>query len=202
MHSMDGFAGGDSKPCIWREVSVEGGIYALRESRSTPQKSSLVCMSRSLLKVLSPSPKSSVKNYYYCSSYCLYEASISASTSTGPSRSSSDLTNGNTRDRADCRMQFNVYAQDWYSFDRVKVKKHSQFMLPICIQDVFLRGCILYLIKNITFVVTNMILIASTIFFTIMFLYWEIIWFSRMTFVLWHALYFRRMSNDVGTDGK
>ena len=41
MHPLDGFAG-NSKPGIWREVSVDGGIYALRESRSTPQKSSLV----------------------------------------------------------------------------------------------------------------------------------------------------------------
>ena len=37
-----GGGGGDPKPSVWREVSVEGGIYALRESRSTPQKSSLV----------------------------------------------------------------------------------------------------------------------------------------------------------------
>lgn len=43
MHPLDGFAG-NSKPGIWREVSVDGGIYALRESRSTPQKSSLVCL--------------------------------------------------------------------------------------------------------------------------------------------------------------
>lgn len=41
MHPLDGFAG-NSKPGIWREVSVDGGIYALRESRSTPQKSSVV----------------------------------------------------------------------------------------------------------------------------------------------------------------
>jgi len=43
MHPLDGFAG-NSQPGIWREVSVDGGIYALRESRSTPQKSSLVCI--------------------------------------------------------------------------------------------------------------------------------------------------------------
>jgi len=43
MNPLDGFAG-NSKPGIWREVSVDGGIYALRESRSTPQKSSLVCL--------------------------------------------------------------------------------------------------------------------------------------------------------------
>lgn len=30
------------KTSVWREVSVGGGIYALRESRSTPQKSSLI----------------------------------------------------------------------------------------------------------------------------------------------------------------
>ncbi|KAK2160286.1 hypothetical protein NP493_1652g00013 [Ridgeia piscesae] len=32
----------DSKAGVWREVSVGGGIYALRDSRSTPQKNSLV----------------------------------------------------------------------------------------------------------------------------------------------------------------
>ena len=32
----------NAQPGPWREVSVCGGIYALRESRSTPQKSSLV----------------------------------------------------------------------------------------------------------------------------------------------------------------
>ena len=41
MHPVGGFCV-DSKPGIWREVSVGGGVYALRESRSTPQKSSLV----------------------------------------------------------------------------------------------------------------------------------------------------------------
>ena len=32
----------DSKAGVWREASVGGGIYALRDSRSTPQKNSLV----------------------------------------------------------------------------------------------------------------------------------------------------------------
>ena len=31
-----------SSPGCWREVSVGGGIYALRESRSAPHKSGLV----------------------------------------------------------------------------------------------------------------------------------------------------------------
>jgi len=51
MHPLDGFAG-NSKPGIWREVSVDGGIYALRESRSTPQKSSLVRRSEFVDSVL------------------------------------------------------------------------------------------------------------------------------------------------------
>ncbi len=42
MHPTEGFSP-EAKPTVWREVSVGGGIYALRESRSTPQKSSLVC---------------------------------------------------------------------------------------------------------------------------------------------------------------
>ena len=42
MQPVGGFSA-DSKAGIWRETSVGGGIYALRESRSTPQKSSLVC---------------------------------------------------------------------------------------------------------------------------------------------------------------
>jgi pellino protein len=41
MHPTGGFNPG-AQAGIWREVSVGGGIYALRESRSTPQKSSLV----------------------------------------------------------------------------------------------------------------------------------------------------------------
>ena len=41
MHPTEGFST-EAKPTMWREVSVGGGIYALRESRSTPQKSSLV----------------------------------------------------------------------------------------------------------------------------------------------------------------
>ena len=46
MHPSEGFMS-TSKPGLWREVSVNGGIYALRESRSTPQKSSRV--SRTLI---------------------------------------------------------------------------------------------------------------------------------------------------------
>lgn len=37
MHPHGPFCGG-SEPGIWREVSVGGGVYALRESRSAPQK--------------------------------------------------------------------------------------------------------------------------------------------------------------------
>ncbi|XP_064484618.1 protein pellino-like isoform X1 [Ornithodoros turicata] len=37
MHPQGPFCGGESSG-IWREVSVGGGIYTLRESRSTPQK--------------------------------------------------------------------------------------------------------------------------------------------------------------------
>ncbi|XP_045613631.1 protein pellino isoform X2 [Procambarus clarkii] len=38
MHPPSQFCGGEAKPGIWREVSVGGGVYALRESRSAPQK--------------------------------------------------------------------------------------------------------------------------------------------------------------------
>lgn len=39
MHPHDSFCGGASlQSGIWREVSVDGGVYALRESRSAPQK--------------------------------------------------------------------------------------------------------------------------------------------------------------------
>ena len=41
VHPVDGFSE-NGKPGLWREVSVGGGIYALRESRYTPQKNSLV----------------------------------------------------------------------------------------------------------------------------------------------------------------
>ena len=37
--------GQTQKEAVWREVSVGGGIYALRESRSTPQKSAIVSTS-------------------------------------------------------------------------------------------------------------------------------------------------------------
>ncbi|XP_013391712.1 E3 ubiquitin-protein ligase pellino homolog 2 [Lingula anatina] len=41
MHPVGGFTV-DAKPGVWREVSVGGGIYALRESRSTPGKSCVI----------------------------------------------------------------------------------------------------------------------------------------------------------------
>ena len=59
MHPVSGFAS-DSKPSLWREVSVDGGIYALRESRSTPQKSSLV----------SPTSEDCNSAYVCCSMLC------------------------------------------------------------------------------------------------------------------------------------
>ncbi|XP_022255728.1 protein pellino-like isoform X2 [Limulus polyphemus] len=37
LHPRGSFCGG-SLPGVWREISVGGGVYALRESRSTPQK--------------------------------------------------------------------------------------------------------------------------------------------------------------------
>ncbi|KAG8178555.1 hypothetical protein JTE90_023247 [Oedothorax gibbosus] len=39
MHPRDSFCGSSSPQSgVWREVSVDGGVYALRESRSAPQK--------------------------------------------------------------------------------------------------------------------------------------------------------------------
>ncbi|XP_034232036.1 protein pellino isoform X3 [Thrips palmi] len=38
MHPQGSFCGGDSEPGVWREVSVCGGIYSLRESRSAQKK--------------------------------------------------------------------------------------------------------------------------------------------------------------------
>ena len=38
MHPLAQFCSGEAKAGIWREVSVGGGVYALRESRSAPQK--------------------------------------------------------------------------------------------------------------------------------------------------------------------
>ena len=42
MHPRKTFGDTSYGVSVWREVSVGGGIYALRESRSIPQKSSLV----------------------------------------------------------------------------------------------------------------------------------------------------------------
>lgn len=42
MHPQGSFCGGDSEPGVWREVSVCGGIYTLRESRSAQQRGYLV----------------------------------------------------------------------------------------------------------------------------------------------------------------
>ena len=42
MHPRSQFGCTAKGGSVWREVSVGGGIYALRESRSVPQKSSLV----------------------------------------------------------------------------------------------------------------------------------------------------------------
>ena len=44
MHPPGQFCSGQAQPGIWREVSVGGGIYALRESRSAPQKGIKVCI--------------------------------------------------------------------------------------------------------------------------------------------------------------
>jgi pellino protein len=49
MNPVGGFSE-SSKPGVWREVSVNGGIYALRESRSTPQKSSLIEIEDNILR--------------------------------------------------------------------------------------------------------------------------------------------------------
>lgn len=38
MHPQGSFCGGDSEPNMWREVSVGGAIFSLRESRSAQQK--------------------------------------------------------------------------------------------------------------------------------------------------------------------
>jgi len=38
LHVKGSFVGGNAKPLPWREVSVNGGLYTMRESRSAPQK--------------------------------------------------------------------------------------------------------------------------------------------------------------------
>lgn len=42
MHPKDNFCGGSCAAGVWREVSVGGGIYSLRESRSAAQKGRVV----------------------------------------------------------------------------------------------------------------------------------------------------------------
>lgn len=42
MHPSGSFCGGDATPGIWREVSVGGGIYSLRSSRSAQVKGAAV----------------------------------------------------------------------------------------------------------------------------------------------------------------
>lgn len=46
MHPQGSFCGGDSEPGVWREVSVCGGIYSLRESRSAQKKGRAVSTSK------------------------------------------------------------------------------------------------------------------------------------------------------------
>lgn len=42
MHPRGVFCGGNAKCGMWRETSVGGGIFSLRESRSAQQKGQLV----------------------------------------------------------------------------------------------------------------------------------------------------------------
>lgn len=42
MHPQGKFCGGDSEPGMWREVSVGGGVFQLRESRSAQVKGAAV----------------------------------------------------------------------------------------------------------------------------------------------------------------
>lgn len=48
MHPVGNFVDGDSKPGVWREVSVGGGVFSTRESRSAQQKGSVVSFTKSL----------------------------------------------------------------------------------------------------------------------------------------------------------
>lgn len=38
LHIKGSFVGGNAKVLPWREVSVNGGLYTMRESRSAPQR--------------------------------------------------------------------------------------------------------------------------------------------------------------------
>lgn len=42
MHPGGNFADGEAKPGLWREVSVGGGVFSTRESRSAQQKGTQV----------------------------------------------------------------------------------------------------------------------------------------------------------------
>lgn len=42
MHPRGSFCGGGAKGGLWREVSVGGGVFSLRESRSAQQKGMVV----------------------------------------------------------------------------------------------------------------------------------------------------------------
>lgn len=46
MHPVGNFADGESKPGLWREVSVGGGVFSTRESRSAQQKGQVVSIVR------------------------------------------------------------------------------------------------------------------------------------------------------------
>lgn len=48
MHPQGQFCGGDAEPGIWKEVSVGGGVYTLRESRSAQQKGKAVSIDLSV----------------------------------------------------------------------------------------------------------------------------------------------------------
>lgn len=50
MHPQGKFCGGDSQPGFWREVSVGGGIFTLRESRSAQVKGNAVSLSLSAFR--------------------------------------------------------------------------------------------------------------------------------------------------------
>lgn len=47
MHPQGSFCGGESELGLWREVSVGGGIFTLRESRSAQQKGQAVSINLS-----------------------------------------------------------------------------------------------------------------------------------------------------------
>ena len=51
MHPQGQFCGGDAEPGIWKEVSVGGGVYTLRESRSAQQKGKAVSINLKYLFV-------------------------------------------------------------------------------------------------------------------------------------------------------